>query len=494
MAKITDPDLLNQGQEVEFITGSLLIKLNRGVGSLTGSSGADVGVSLQTLYSFIKEEWKNDDNLIKFPFPMISITSEQFELINGWNFSGSAEFSSSADVTTPVDVSASQWMIKDGGWAVVNPSTGQNDEEWMNVTTLGTFDDDTVDQAYYLQVDPEVVGFTGSVPTSSIFPGEVNQGIQIYKSGSAGLGTEANYRNFFKIYLREPQKSYAIYDLLTEQNLTSLTYRKYAMPLSNGTDLKFTSSDAGIDPDFDGVPNLTPYSGMSITYYTSSQTRDIGGTNYNFDIVIDGNSGTAEQIYEYVQFSLRQSIDIDADVTAQKRGDIQDELLQFIGDTLRTEAGVYIDNFLSADTNRLEFTDTSLVVRTFPFVAAGTILFNVNLQNDAAAIYKLFFTNDDTGDNTGRDFGTQNAIIINDNSGPSPITGSVGAASSVAFDYDYDNNIQRGTDSSGSDVPFTAVAIGLSTAQYVVTTGTITRSTTNSVNFVSSLERNYLNP
>ena len=111
MAKITDPDLLSQGTEVEFITGSLAIKLNRGQGSMTSSTGLskDAGVSLQTLYSFIKEEWKNDDNLIKFPFPMISITSEQFELINGWNFSGSSEYSSSGTSTVAVDVSASQW-------------------------------------------------------------------------------------------------------------------------------------------------------------------------------------------------------------------------------------------------------------------------------------------------------------------------------------------------------------------------------------------------
>ena len=101
MAKITDPDLLTQGTEIEFITGSLTIKLNT-AGNLTQSDG----VSLQTVYSFIKEEWKNDDNLIRFAFPMTSITAEQFELINGWNWSGSAD----------VDVSASHYYLRDGGW------------------------------------------------------------------------------------------------------------------------------------------------------------------------------------------------------------------------------------------------------------------------------------------------------------------------------------------------------------------------------------------
>ena len=458
MAKITDPDLLNQNVEVTFITGSKTIELTK-----TGNLSTD-GVSLQTLYSFIKEEWKDDANLIKYAFPMLSITSEQFELINGWNFSGST-----------ADPSASMYLIRDGGWAVVDPNTGTNSEEWANITTLGSFDAPSTDLAYFLQQDESVVGFGNATPTDFQLTGPVNQGVQLYVTESF------DYRDFFTIYLREQGKTYGIYDLLTEQNLSALTYRKYAMPLSNGSDLKITTSDGDIS-------TLSPYTGMSITYYTSSQQFLIGSVSASFDIVIDGNSGTAEEIYEFVQWSLRQTTDIDADAGAQKRGDIAAELLSFVGDTLRGETGVYVDNFLAVDTNRLEFYDTGSVQRVFPFVAAGTIFFNNNLSNDDDAIFRLFFTSGSAGE-----WGTETAIIINDNSG-TPISGLVNGSSSLQFDYDYDGNNQRVSPASGSDAPYTAVAIGLSTAQYVVTTGTITRSTTNTVNFVSSLERNYLNP
>lgn len=468
MAKITDPDLLNQRVEVEFITGSRLIKL-----APSGNLDFD-GVALQTLYSFIKEEWKDDDNLIKFPIPMLAITSEQFEVINGWNFSGS--------VTDP---SGSRAFIRDGGWAVVS-SSGGNIEEWMNITTLGLFDNALTDNAYYLQQDESVVGFGVATPTNIFLPGPVNQGIQLYASGTAG---DFDYRTFFRIYLREQGKTYGFGDLIVDQNLTSLTYRKYALPLTNGSDLKITETDGNIS-------SQAPYTGMSITYYTESQSRTLGATGtFEFDVIIAGNQGTAEEIYEFVQWSLRQTTDIDADAGEQKRGDIASELLQFIGNTLRTAEGVYIDDFQSVDTNRLEFTPTGSTTQvTFPFVAAGTINFNDNLSGDTNAIFKLFFTNDDApGDNLGYDFGTQDAIIINNNSG-NPITGSVNGSSSLQFDYDYDGNIQRGATSSGSNAPVTAVAIGLSTAQYVVTTTTITRSTSNAVNFVAALERNYLNP
>jgi len=476
MAKILDPDLLNQGVEVDFITGSKIIRLNN-VGNIVTNDG----VAMQALYSFIKEEWKSDNNLIKFPFPMIAITSEQFEFINGWDISGSF-----------TDQSSSKALIRDAGWALKD-SNGGSREEYMNVTTLGTFNNSLIDRAYFLQS-----GSPGYPPTSSLYFGEVNEPVRIYASGSAyGATVIKDFRTYFSAYLREQGKTYGIYDLISEQNITSLTYRKFALPLTNASDVKVTVSDSIIT-------GSAPYTGMSINYYTSSQNRTIGASSYPFKVIIDGNSGTAEQIYEYVQYQLRQSGDIDAnDNLSLVRGDTAEPLLEFVGDTLKTlgpitingvdNGGVYIDNFQSTDTNRLQFTDDSGSVRTFPFVAAGTINFNDNLQNDISASYFVFFTNDDAGDNTGRDFGTQTAIIVQDNS-LAEITGSVASSASRTFDYDYDGNIQRGSNSSGSDAPFTAVSLGLGTAQYVVTTGTITRSTANIISFVAALERNYNNP
>lgn len=483
MPKIVDPDNLNQGVEVDFLTGSLQIRLNT-----AGNLSTD-GVSLQTLYSFIKEEWKNDDNLIKFNFPMLSITTEQFEFINGWDLSGSA-------TTTALEDTAGSWTyIKDGGWAVVGPA-GTNTQEWMNITTLGSFESGS-DQAYYYQTS------SGAI-RNTFLQGEVNQGIQIFSSGSIA-GEEFDYRTFFKIYLREQGKVYAFYDLIAEQNLTALTYRKFALPLANSLDLNIDATD-------DTITGSTPYTGMSITYFTESFQRSIGGTNYDFKVLIDGNNGSKQQIYEFVQKQLRSGsgFDIDAGISySNVTGSVAEELLEFVGSTLKTKfqravggnalisGGVYIDNFQSVDTNDLTFVDDLGTERNFPFVAAGTIEFNDNLQDDNDAIYKIFFTNDDAGDNSGRDFGTQDAIIIQDNS-DQPLTGSVGGNTSIQFDYDYDGNQQRGLGSTGSGqgtiVPFTGVAIGLGTAAYVFTQGSITRTTTNTINFVAALERNYSNP
>jgi hypothetical protein len=73
------------------------------------------------------------------------------------------------------------------------------------------------------------------------------------------------------------------------------------------------------------------------------------------------------------------------------------------------------------------------------------------------------------------------------------IAGNVSGQASINFTFDYDGNVQGGR-TAGTNADVTLVAIGLNTAQYVISTGTITRSTANTITAVSALERNYSNP
>lgn len=86
-------------------------------------------------------------------------------------------------------------------------------------------------------------------------------------------------------------------------------------------------------------------------------------------------------------------------------------------------------------------------------------------------------------------FNSPDAIIVDNNSG-ADIAGVVGA-SSIAFDFDYDNNIQGGR-VSGTPAVCVLKAIGLETAQYAeVRNQTITRATGLSFSITASLERNF---
>lgn len=460
MAKLVDPDDLNQGVEVTITPGvSGSIKLNPGSGNLIYADG----VTGQCVYSFLKEEWKTDDNLIKFPFPMIAITEEQFELIDNWNWD---------DQTT-------KNTVRDAGWSYKN-TAGVSREEYMNLTTLGSFLNSGTDTAYYVQSTPTSAG----TPVDTVFPGEVNQAIQIF--GGVNYGN-FDYRDSFVIYLREYASTYDIYDLLTEQNLTALTYKKYALPLSNAQDIKITHTDAKI-------ASGANYQNIDISYYYAPQGFLIGDTTYYFHVIIEADGKSAEIVYEKVQYLLRQTTNINANPATSAssviRGDIADALLTFIGDTLRTSyvagwGGVYIDNFAAADINRLEFTDDSQIIRTYPYTATGLLQFNSYLVDDVAAEYWMFFTSIGTSA-----YGTSAAILVKD-SDNNTITGFASAAE-IAYTFDYDGNNQAGR-TPATNAPVTVVAIGLITAQYVRTTATITRSTANNISLVAALERNYAN-
>ncbi|MEO1398731.1 MAG: hypothetical protein AAFU56_07695, partial [Pseudomonadota bacterium] len=123
MALITDPDQLNQATEVVFDTGAKTIQLLE-----AGNLSAD-GVTLKAVYSFCKEEWKDDAALIPFEFPFTPITDEFFELQEGWNWEGAG----------------TRNLLRRGGFLVRN-TTGNVTEHWAGVAILGAEADD---QIYY---------------------------------------------------------------------------------------------------------------------------------------------------------------------------------------------------------------------------------------------------------------------------------------------------------------------------------------------------------
>lgn len=490
------------------------------------------GATIKAVYSKLKEAWRTDTTLIKFPFPMGPITDEQFEMVNGWNWD-KTQTSGDASATTVQ-------LLRTGGWSVVNTS-GNITERWAGIISLGTLVDVT-DQIYYQQVDSS----TASV--DFILTGPVNQAVQIIDdpNGDGTYSDGFDRRTYFKVFVREQGKTYSDADL-ADIGVISMDYQAYRFPLTNAVDLNISESDVNIAAN-------DPYTKITITYLRDSEgnlynvigawvsgttyaigdvvsysgrwykrivagggttTPDLDGTNYDpyegerqigasyypFTIIIDGDtdvtgttSGDAStvQIYEKIQYQLRQSGDIDAG-TGSVTGKTADSLLRFVGPTLITSTGVYIDNFNVNDTNSITFTTATAASVQFPFVATLTINFGTNLVGDPSAKYWVFFQNDDAGDNTGRDFGTPNAIIVQDNDGVN-MANNVAGNTFFSRSYNYDGNIQRGSSSANTAAPVTVVGIGLSTGQYVQANTTILRTTTNSVTLTAALERNYANP
>lgn len=460
MALIVDPDNLNQDTEVVIDTDALTIQL-----LVAGNLSAD-GVTLKALYSFLKEEWKTDPDLPKFLFPMLALTNPFYEMQNGWTF---------ADSTT-------EQLIRRSGWLVRNTS-GNLTEHWAGFAILSAEADD---QIYY---------DIGAGATDFNYVGNTSEAVQVISdpNGDGSYVDGFNRSANITVYNRQQGQLFSLASTSANGEASLLEPQLFSLSVPTGDDLNVTESDGNIASE-------APYTGMSITYYDEAQSRAIGASSYNFGVVIDANEGTAEEVYEFVQYQLRQNADID-DGAGTLLGQLAEQLLQFIGGagdgsgTLRTlqvtnpaggGGGVFIDNFQAADTNRIEFTDNTGALRTFPFVAVLTLNFNTNLVNDAAAEFWVYFT-----DANGNEFGTADAILVDDNS-DADMVGDVSGSPSVQLDFDYDNNVQGGR-TAGTDADVTVVAIGLNTGQYVVATGTITRSVTNAISLVAPIERNYEN-
>ena len=477
MALITDPDNLLDGAiddastSVFINTTTKTIKLN-----IAGSLSTD-GVTLKALYSFLKEEWKNDPltkNLAAFPFPLTPITDESYEFIEGWDIFNDA----------------GRYLIRTSGWTVRNVS-GLVTQQWAGIIGLGSIE--TNDQLYIQQS-------TGGAASNIVLTGQVNQAVQILKddngNGSFVDGSDFDRRTFFSLFGREQAQVFGR-SKLSDIGVTSMGPQAYRFPISTGADLKVLTADTGIKVSGSGYPaDVAPYSGMSITYHATPQVRAIGASNYNFGITVDGNGQPLQKIYEFIQYALRQNVDIAAGA-ATVIGKTADPLARYVGDTFYTVAatntegggtGVWIANFSIVDVNSIVLIDNTGTERTFPYTASLTINFNDNLDNDVAAEYWVYFT---TLPGAGNDFGESGAVLVQD-ADDIDMTGLVPGAS-VTHTFDYDTNAQGGR-TAATPAGITVVAIGLATGQYVRATGTINRSTSNVITLVAPLERTYANP
>lgn len=477
MALITDPDSLNDGAtdngstEVFINTTTKTIKL-----TTTGALSTD-GVTIKALYSFLKEEWKNDPNtknLAAFPFPMVPITDEAFEIVDGWDF-----FSD-----------AGRYLIRTGGWTVRNTS-GNTTQQWAGIVGLGSIEAN--DQLYFYQG-------TGS-PTNFQLTGQVNQAIQILKDvdgdGNYADSGDFDRRASLTLYGREQAQIFGkstLNDIGVTGNMASQVYR---FPISTGADLKVLAADTAIKASGTGYPaDVAPYDAMTITYHAAPQSRSgLVGGSYNFGITVNANGESLQKAYEFVQYALRQSVDIDA-LTGGVIGKTADPLMHYVGDTLYTDAatnpsgggtGVFITNFATADQNSVFFTDNTGASRQYPYSANLTLSFNSNLVADGAAKFWVYFT---TLPGAGNDWGEAGAVLCK-TAALADITGNI-TGTPVTFSFDYDGNVQGGR-TAGTDAAITVVAIGLNTGQYVRATGTIQRSKSNSVALVAPLERSYAN-
>lgn len=471
-----------------------------------GNLDAD-GLNGQAAYSRAVNDWKDDDYLIFFPFPMLCIDSDAGKFIlgqdpsgnyNGWDWADNATYS----IRTTK-------LLRNCGWASYDAS-GNLLQVWPCIETLGTFEDSANDTAYFQfgtnkqtndsvdfdfagPVNQSLLAYDATVTRAVATPNgydftdgggsddsiDRNDGGSFitdgYKVGgyvvvenattgandgtlgpitsvsasSLGLPTgtvtadtddntatlAVDNRAAFTVRLRVRDadtygKSFGQSNLAAIGK-TALSNFKFSFPLGNAEDRKIEATDATI-------AGSAPYTGMSVTFYATPQSLGGGGVlvggPYNFGIVIDANSGTNQQVFEFVQYLLRQTSDIDSGA-GTVIGRCMDGLCQFFGDSFEVGStdkgatfptnpfgggsGVFVSNLSAASQNSTTVYDNTGTQRSFPEAIAGTIDLNQTLIDDTEAEYVLLF--DRTLRNTVSD------LVITAGSGASGTFDSSGA-------------------------------------------------------------------
>jgi len=261
--------------------------------------------------------------------------------------------------------------------------------------------------------------------------------------------------------------------------------------------------------------------GSTATIAAYEGEREIQSVFYAFDVIIDandnhanvdspyvdaGNNTSAQDVYEFCQWALRRTGILNEGATgdSQRNGAIADLLVEFVGPTLVTKPGVFIDSLASTDQNSVQFTEysdasfTGATTLTYPRVVTVTLNFNTNLAADDDSVFYVYYNAPPSGNN----FGTNAAVQVQNSQGLDvgtnisnniPNEAQAGAGSSFSFTYGYDTNEQESR-TTGQPIDVVAVAIGLDTGQYVKSAVTPINENGATISLVAPLERNFDDP
>jgi hypothetical protein len=544
MAKITSKALLNVGTELTVNEGAKTITLN-----VAGNLVAKDGVTLQALYSKLVDLWATS-TYQDSPFPMYAIDalSGQFQFgtdgatFSGWTLANDAsrqmlrdggwsEYNSSgvlarqyAGIVGLGSVSAGSqlyWQRDSSNATPTNFTFTDQCNEGIQVygnivadPTTTTFDNRTYFKGfvreYQKKYKDSVLADTGKTATGAylvnlLLSNEADLDITV-ADGSIGTSpySEINVKYFATAFSKDvdttgsPRDFGIVIDVGTHSGVDGV---------SNGT-TTFTTAAAGIvGANYTGG-TLIVHEGAGKGTYTISGTPAAGSITTTAPITGSASglsftlqratpvSASLQQIYTKIQYQLRQGSSINATPGGVSViGKTASILLNFVGSALKAGffaptnpagggTGVTILGYATADTNSFTSYDNTAATRDYPYAAAGTITFNAPLVGGGSS-YRLMFT---SPPGAGNDYGESGAITVNNALG-SPITGTI-SSSSIAFDYDYDGNVQGGY-AGGTDRPVTLVGIKPGTGKFVVATGTLTRSKAIALSLVAEQDRVY---
>jgi hypothetical protein len=435
MAKVVDPDTLalivnptsavpETDEEVIVDTDAKTIEVTL-LGAVDDDSpGSTSGVTKQCFYSFLKEEWRTNATLNKFKFPLKAIYEAKFVWQYGWQ---------------PANAQTRD-LFRDAGWQEIDGS------EYACMISLGT-QYDTTQQSNYQQVagfDQAVTDFdkTGTLDEAvQIYDGGSNdyrdylklflrewertytdynilveQGFSAltyiaYRAPLSNANDIKNDGSVTQVFIDGANQPYEDMELQYYRGTLFETVADQAYVIdnvvleNNGAGSRWwRCTTGGTLSGTTGVPKASWTLGGSVWEAYPGERQIETGVYSAFNRAVQyngvGTLPTKEQIYLFCQNALTKASDINDDPETETYGTVNGEvavrLAYWVGDILHSWPGVNFDDYNANDTNSLvlhditvdeglDSEDVPLVSDdlTYPFTAAGNIVFSQNLVDEA---------------------------------------------------------------------------------------------------------------
>ena len=545
MALISTKAGLNVGTELTVNTTTKKITLN-----VAGNLVAKDGVTWQALYSKLVDLWTtaayND-----FPFPMyaLDVLSGQYIVgtdgatYNGWVFADDASRgymrNGGWSEYTAAGVLARQYT---GIISLGTVSTGS--QLYYQTTSTGAATNfiytDAVNQGVQVYGDVAADATTTTFDTRTYFKGYVREYAKKYKdsvladTGKTGTG------------------AYIVNMLLSNETDLDITIADASIGTSPYSEINVKYFDTAFNKDIDtsgsprafgivvdvgthsGVDGAGANAATTLTsaaggitianYYGGTLTIHSGAAKGTYTISGSGGSATSiplttgllgiasgasftlqraapisaslQQIYTKIQYQLRQNTNINGLTGGVSvTGKTASILLNFVGSALKAGfyaptnpagggSGVTLMGYAAADVNSFTSYDNTATTRDYAYQSAGSMNFNANLTSASTGYYRMYFTTNPAGN-----YGTANAVTVNNASGQ-PIAGTI-TGGTISFTYDYTGNVQGGR-TGNTDAAVTLVCGNAGKSKPVVVTGTLTASKAISLSATGETERSYL--
>jgi len=405
----------------------------------------DLGIKLEALYAFERQERRSDEALRQYDYYFTGTFKfgGAYELVNNRKFDDANGGATSNTVDDRFKIRGSGWIERNAAGAIGRIYYGNK--------SLGAIL--AASQPYYQLSD-------GGVPVDYDKDGPIDEAVQVF--GDSGVDTDTttfDTRTYESLKIRTFGQNYDE-KILSDSGVSEMG--GYSSGFALGESVHLTSGAYTL-ADVYGGGQIEPWLSMSLEELDTAQT-ETGFTTADGDftwVLQNTNSGNLNQCIAFLDALAQTDDDINDHGTNTTNGkrvgvwysyNAAGKILPIVG-TGAVGEGLFIDGLTGTDKNRVIFTDDAGNPKEYPAYSNVSVAVGANAVADTLAWFHAFFLE---GPGAGDDFNTSGALTVQDADGSTFIKGNVDASglrseNNINFEFDHAGDTIGGPNGAGTD-------------------------------------------